>query len=112
MPNSAPRPCPYCRAAAYPGHRCNTDQHPPKRLSRSLRGYGRRWQRYRLLYLAEHPLCSDSSHGARPVAATVVDHRIPHRGDYDLMWDERNHQPLCAACHSRKTVLFDGGFGN
>jgi len=32
--------------------------------------------------------------------ATVVDHRIPHRGDKRLFWDRNNWEPLCASCHS------------
>ncbi|MCG8990866.1 HNH endonuclease [Laribacter hongkongensis] len=36
----------------------------------------------------------------RTVAATVVDHITPHRGDQRLFWDSSNWQPLCASCHS------------
>jgi hypothetical protein len=32
--------------------------------------------------------------------ATVVDHRIPHRGDIRLFWDPINWQPLCTHHHS------------
>jgi 5-methylcytosine-specific restriction enzyme A len=32
-------------------------------------------------------------------AATVVDHRIPHRGDRELFWDRSGWQSLCARCH-------------
>lgn len=34
-------------------------------------------------------------------AATVVDHIVPHRGDYELFWKDGNHQSLCKACHDR-----------
>ncbi|MDZ7809242.1 MAG: HNH endonuclease signature motif containing protein [Arhodomonas sp.] len=34
------------------------------------------------------------------VAATVVDHKTPHRGDWSLFWDQDNWQALCAHCHS------------
>lgn len=30
----------------------------------------------------------------------VADHRVPHRGDEALFWDERNLWTLCARCHS------------
>ena len=44
--------------------------------------YGRRWQRLRIAYLAQHPLCeceeNDGAGCGRP--AIVVDHRIPHNG--------------------------------
>ena len=33
------------------------------------------------------------------MAATVVDHIIPHKGDSDLFWDESNWQSLCKRCH-------------
>jgi 5-methylcytosine-specific restriction protein A len=42
-------------------------------------------------------------------AATVVDHVIPHKGDKALFWDESNWQPMCAPCHSSKTVKEDMG---
>lgn len=29
----------------------------------------------------------------------VADHKIPHRGDPSLFWDENNLQCLCKACH-------------
>jgi len=29
-----------------------------------------------------------------------ADHRIPHRGDPVLFWDEDNLQTLCKSCHS------------
>ena len=35
----------------------------------------------------------------RITAATVVDHKIPHKGDPQLFWDETNWQSLCAPCH-------------
>lgn len=35
--------------------------------------------------------------------ATVVDHIEPHRGDLNLFWNENNWQPMCKACHDRKT---------
>ena len=34
------------------------------------------------------------------VVATVIDHKIPHKGDYDLFWNQDNWQSLCASCHS------------
>jgi 5-methylcytosine-specific restriction protein A len=43
--------------------------------------------------------------------ANVVDHVVPHRGNYDLFWDEGNWQSLCEECHNTKTAAEDGGFG-
>lgn len=68
------------------------------------RGYGIRWQRYRKAYLARHPLCVECQSEGRTVAATVVDHVIPHRGDMGRFWDPCNHQSLCKQHHDAKTA--------
>jgi 5-methylcytosine-specific restriction protein A len=40
------------------------------------------------------------------VPAELVDHIVPHKGDYALMWDEANWQSLCGWCHGHvKSVL-------
>lgn len=74
-------------------------QYDKKRGSSYKRGYDARWQKARLLFLAEHPLCRFCGQ-----AATVVDHIKPHRGDYDKFWDEDNWEALCTRCHNRKTA--------
>jgi 5-methylcytosine-specific restriction enzyme A len=76
--------------------------------------YGRRWQRLRQAYLAQHPLCEcDANDGAGcGYAATVVDHRRPHNGDIGLLYDWDNLQAMTKPCHDRKTAARDGGFGN
>jgi 5-methylcytosine-specific restriction enzyme A len=71
-----------------------------RRGTRTEQGYSNRWLRARAVYLAEHPLCVMCTAAGRTVPANVVDHRIPHRGDDDLFWDESNWQPLCAPCHN------------
>jgi len=75
------------------------------------RGYGVRWQRARLIYLREHPLCAICMEQGLITAGEVVDHIIPHKGDYELFWDETNWQTLCKRCHDVKTATEDGGFG-
>jgi 5-methylcytosine-specific restriction protein A len=45
-------------------------------------------------------------------AATDLDHIVPHKGDMVLFWSPGNWQSLCHACHSRKTMMEDGGMGN
>jgi 5-methylcytosine-specific restriction protein A len=72
------------------------------------RTYGRRWQRLRRFYLAAHPLCECGC----GYAASVVDHKTPHHGDPQLLYDWGNLQALTKACHDKKTATFDGGFGN
>lgn len=69
--------------------------------SSTKRGYGYAWQKARDGYLISHPLCVYCEREGRVTTATVVDHRIPHRGDQALFWDKANWQSLCATHHSR-----------
>lgn len=62
--------------------------------------YAKRWQRARRLFLDAHPFCAYCLRAGRHVAAEVVDHIVPHRGDAGLFWDTANWQPLCARCHN------------
>lgn len=65
------------------------------------RGYGARWQRERKAFLSkpENVLCVMCKEDGRITEATVVDHKVPHRGDQALMWDRTNWQPLCKWHH-------------
>ncbi len=80
--------------------------------SRSARGYDREWYACSKAYLQRHPLCARCQDRDEITAAEVTDHRIPHKGDMALFWDESNWQPLCKRCHDEKTAREDGGFGN
>lgn len=71
-----------------------------KRSSAAKRGYDSRWRRARAEFLSENPLCEYCKARGLYVSATVVDHKIPHRGDIDLFWDRSNWQSLCASCHN------------
>lgn len=77
------------------------------RANSNRRGYNSAWRRIRKAYLMVNPSCIACGH-----MATVVDHIRPHMGSRSLFWDVGNWQPMCARCHSRKTVLYDNGFGN
>ncbi len=83
-----------------------------KRDSASKRGYNARWQKAPGHFLTLNPLCLDCQQDGRVVAAKVVDHIIPHKGDDELFWNQDNWQPLCKSHHSKKTAKQDGGFGN
>lgn len=76
----------------------------PFRESSSRRGYNIRWHKAREGYLRMHSLCQSCMLQGKRVAATVVDHIKPYKGDKKLFWDSSNWQPLCAFCHSRKTA--------
>jgi 5-methylcytosine-specific restriction enzyme A len=59
-----------------------------------------RWRKARAMFLRYSPLCCMCSKRGMTVVATIVDHKIPHKGDYDLFWNQDNWQSLCASCHS------------
>lgn len=67
------------------------------------RGYGGPWQRFRLGWLADNPLCVECEAGGLIVPATDVDHVIPHRGDPVRFW-AGPFQSLCGSCHGRKSA--------
>jgi len=123
MPLKPPKCCanPGCRELAYTTGLCQkheaerevrriesrakrqaiSDEH---RGSAASRGYDRRWRAYRESFLAKHPLCVQCERRGLVVAAKVVDHVIPHKGDSKTFWDKSNHQALCVACHTAKTM--------
>ncbi|MFC7518706.1 HNH endonuclease [Herbaspirillum sp. GCM10030257] len=97
-----------------------------KRGTAHQRGYTSAWTRAARFYLQAHPLCERCAKAGRITAATVVDHRIPHRlkqaidsgiealidAARTLFWDSKNNWcPLCKRCHDMKTARDDGGFG-
>ena len=97
----------YCE----PHAKLHQQQADAARGSASSRGYNRRWQKARATWLSRHPLCAHCEIDQRAVAATVVDHIIPHKGDQVLFWKTSNWQSLCKPHHDKKTASEDGGFG-
>lgn len=74
-----------------------------------------RWRQARKLWLQQHPECVVCDREGVINVGTDdepnhVDHRVPHRGDYRLFWDESNWQTLCQHHHNQKTAMEDGGF--
>lgn len=62
--------------------------------------YDYKWQQRRIVYLRQNPFCVHCRDlGLIGVAATVVDHIIPHQGNQQLFWDQSNWQGLCKPCH-------------
>lgn len=117
---AAPRPCthPSCGALVRDGSgRCakhikqQRQAVDERRGNSNERGYSYAWQQARAGFLRKHPLCAAHEKKGEVVAATVVDHIDPHKGDKDKFWERTNWQPLCKPCHDRKTVIEDGGFG-
>jgi 5-methylcytosine-specific restriction enzyme A len=75
-----------------------------QRANAGSRGYGWQWQQARERFLARNPLCVECQARNELTPATVVDHRIPHRGDEAIFWDVSNWQALCKRCHDRTTA--------
>lgn len=87
---------------------------PERRGTSASRGYGYRWRLAREDHLRRHPHCAMCSTERRPVAAVIVDHKVPHRlgeakasadseriaAAWRLFWDRDNWQSLCETCHS------------
>lgn len=69
--------------------------------SAAARGYGHKWREARAAYLKSHPLCVMCAAMNPPMvtAATVVNHKIPHKGDQSLFWNRDNWEPLCKRHH-------------
>jgi 5-methylcytosine-specific restriction protein A len=61
----------------------------------------RRWRRRARAQLVREPCCSMCmrKHGL-VVPATVADHVVPHRGNWNEFWLGKL-QSLCASCHSK-----------
>ena len=107
MPVAAKRPCtiPGCGALTDTG-RCAL--HPRKpwagaravvdRLGIRNQTYNSpRWVKARATFLAHRPFCPCGN------PSKVLDHIIPHNGDWDRFWDEDNWQAICLPCHKAKT---------
>jgi 5-methylcytosine-specific restriction enzyme A len=103
---------PGCPVKVERGGRCPTHgKAHDGRPSSSRRGYGRAWSRTRAAFLEQNRLCARCG-----ATATVADHhptsraRLVELGVEDVdAWHRL--QPLCAPCHGRKTVEYDGAFG-
>lgn len=120
MPNRPRHPCahPGCPELVEYGKKY-CDKHEPlhadekkdqRKGGAAGRGYGWRWQKASKAFLRAHPLCAECLRHGRYTKAEVVDHIVPHRGDMKLFWDRDNWQPLCKACHDRKTAREDRNF--
>lgn len=61
--------------------------------------YDARWRAESKAFLKVHTHCAYCLERNKRVRSTIVDHKIPHRGDIRLFWDKRNWQPMCRTCH-------------
>lgn len=58
-----------------------------------------RWRKLRAKQLKRHPYCQCPHHEGQHVKANTVDHKVPHKGDSRLFWDESNLQSMTNECH-------------
>ena len=111
MPYAAKKPClhPLCKqlVAGDVGGYCDEHRKEVRKLiddqrgNSAKRGYNHKWRKARETFLRREPLCVFCKAKGLVVAATVVDHVIPHRGDTNLFWDSSNWQSLCKPCHDK-----------
>lgn len=60
----------------------------------------KRWQRLRWSVLVRDLFtCALCGRVEGNTSLLVADHKVPHRGDEALFWDESNLQCLCKRCH-------------
>ena len=86
----------------------------PKHASADYKSlYNWKWRKASVRFLRENPLCAcdECAELIVPKPATVTDHIIPHKGDYEQFWNRSNWQPMNKRCHDHKTAKEDGGFG-
>ena len=105
------RPCrhPGCPELTREGY---CPKHRPKRAERRASAEYHSWYSLpiwtddlRSSQLLAEPWCRACARRGVRTRATVVDHIVPHRGDWAKFTDRGNLQSLCKPCHDRKTAL-------
>jgi 5-methylcytosine-specific restriction protein A len=114
MPTAPLRYCATARCSAkVPYGHCHRHQRERDRQRGTAhdRGYTSSWRIRSKAWLEEHLFCEDCLAQGERTRATVVDHKVPHRGNQGLFWDESNWSALCKRHHDVKTARLDHGFG-
>ena len=97
-----------------PSSRLHRAPEQSRQARRALATNSAQWRAIRAQKLGANPWCECCvRHGCKrcaPVArpANQVDHRDGNSHNNEMA----NLQSLCAPCHSRKTAVENGGFGN
>lgn len=60
-----------------------------------------RWKKLRAIVLAASPYCTRCEADGIVTPSDTVNHRVPHKGDFELFWDMENLEAVCKSCHSR-----------
>lgn len=104
------KPCrhPGCRSLTREGY---CPKHKPKRASRRTSAEYHSWYSLtvwtddlRPMQLLREPFCRECARRGVRTWATVVDHVVPHRGDWTKFIDRGNLQSLCKHHHDQKTA--------
>ena len=96
-----------CKSTVYKSGKC--EDHLPK-VNPSERPKYHDWYKTPLWsalksnVLAKNVLCIKCEAAGITSLATVVDHAVPHRGNWSLFKDASNLRALCMSCHSLKTA--------
>jgi 5-methylcytosine-specific restriction enzyme A len=70
-----------------------------------------RWKRQSLLFKRIHKWCAMCAEHGVMVVGEVTDHKVAHRGNEALFWDQNNWQVLCKPCHDGiKQMLEKSGY--
>ncbi len=104
----------------------NPDSWRGDKRTAAQRGYGYKWQQARAGHLAKHPHCvmclaglgmtdlqpaevivECARRGVAEPLATVVNHKVAHRGNQALFWDSRNWESLCSHHHNSDAQRID-----
>ena len=79
-------------------------QTPSKQRQKHRKLYTYQWSLVSKSYRQLHPFCVKCEAEGRTGPAEAVDHIKPHKGSYELFWDQGNWQSLCNACHNAKSA--------
>lgn len=71
-----------------------------RRGSARARGYDSKWDKAAKGHLNHDPLCRYCDLAGEVVAATLVDHLYPHKGDRWLFWVKELWVSSCDDCHN------------
>ncbi len=61
---------------------------------------GVRWRRVAKMFLDQNPLCAPCLKANLETPATIVHHKVEHKGDEALFWTWNNLESVCPSCHS------------
>ena len=93
---------PGCNAYAEPNSKyCAAHSVTRGTTSQWKKMYGNRWEKRRKDYLAKHYYCEECLKLGIYTPADTIHHKIEHKGDEKLFWDESNWEAICRSCHSK-----------